>query len=234
MPLPAVSTLKGGVAEGAGSVDYTPPMAKHLQLLRLHAERGSSGRGSWHESFSLVFWVSQRIENKCRKREIGKERDGEKDKRQDSKTKQQKTQHSTSFYAELRCCSCDKSWTNQRTTWRMRNVAAWPTNGGCKDARSAKIMIHMAQITHKKHTVDTHTHTCIDTLWGKLASSKTALRREELANALRCWPKSHKSRIPCDKTCHMLPLATGISMSPRKSRKKADTKTKAKAGGQLC
>lgn len=43
----------------------------------------------------------------------------------------------------------------------MRNVAAWPTNGGCKDARSAKIMIHMAQITHKKHTVDTHTHTYI-------------------------------------------------------------------------
>lgn len=44
-----------------------------------------------------------------RKRKIGKERDGEKDKRQDSKTKQQKTQHSTSFYAELRCCSRDKS-----------------------------------------------------------------------------------------------------------------------------
>lgn len=96
MPLPAVSTLKGGVAEGAGSVDYTPPMAKHLQLLRLHAERGSSGRGSWHESFSLVFWVSQRIENKCRKKERDRERARWRERqetRQQNKTTKDTAQH---------------------------------------------------------------------------------------------------------------------------------------------
>lgn len=103
MPLPAVSTLKGGVAEGAGSVDYTPPMAKHLQLLRLHAERGSSGRGSWHESFSLVFWVSQRIENKCRKKEKDRER-GRWRERQETRQQNKTTKDST---AQVSMLSCD-------------------------------------------------------------------------------------------------------------------------------
>lgn len=161
MPLPAVSTLKGGVTErgrGRWVLTTRPLWQNTCSCCGCMLREAGSSRGSWHESLSLVFWVSQRIENKCRKeREREREGEGEKDKRQDSKRKQQKTQHSTSFYAELRYCSCDKSW----TTWRMRNVAAWPTNWGCKDARSAKIMIHMAQITHEIHThtqSGTHTH----------------------------------------------------------------------------
>lgn len=159
-------------------------------------------------------------------------------KTRDKTAKQNNKRHST---AQVSMLSCDAAAAiSLEQTNVQRGVCATLRLGPQTEAakmRAVQKLWYTWLRLHTRNTQETHsrhTHTHIDTLWGKLASSKTALRREELANALRCWPKSHKSRIPCDKTCHMLPLATGISMSPRKSRKKAETKTKAKAGGQLC
>lgn len=144
-------------------------------------------------------------------------------KTRDKTAKQNNKRHST---AQVSMLSCDAAAAiSLEQTNEQRGVCATLRLGPQTEAakmRAVQKLWYTWLRLHTRGTQQTHTHTYTGTLWGKLASSKTALRREELANVLRCWPKSHKSRIPCDKTCHMLPLplATGISMSPRKSRKK--------------
>lgn len=104
--------------------DYTPPMAKHLQLLRLHAERQrqrqlleQASSMKVFPSFSGSLNAAKTNVERVRKSQRKRERGG----RQDRQTTKQKA---------ARCCSCDKfvSLYLTRPTWRMRNVAAWHTN----------------------------------------------------------------------------------------------------------
>lgn len=78
-------------------------------------------------------------------------------KTRDKTAKQNNKRHGA---AQVSMLSCDAAAaiSLEQTNVQRGVCATLPTNGGCKDARSAKIMIHMAQITHKKHTADTHTH----------------------------------------------------------------------------